>query len=202
MLRSVFLVLSFMIAAAAPASAHSGRMPAGPDSGIAIPNITHGQMQVLYGFSAEVLDLAARQPGADETFRRILTHAHIQKTYCAMGLMPGAVSDEASPFNACSHAYLAATQDLLLRMAAMPSRSAAVDNLARRIDGAMMENGTALQLCQYSSDTFNTANILKPDWLAALVHVPSLAGLAGLAFAMAAMVWMAGRALRTPLNPT
>ncbi|MDZ7927698.1 MAG: hypothetical protein U5L46_11705 [Agrobacterium sp.] len=185
-----------MIAAAAPAFAHSGRMSTAPDSGIAIPNITHGQMQVLYWFSAEVLDLAARQPGADETFRRILTHAHIQKTYCAMGLMPGAVSDEASPFNACTHAYLATTQDLLLRMIAMPSRSAAVGNLVRRIDMEMIENGTALQLCQYSSDNFNTANILKPDWLAALTHLPSFASMTALGMLLAALTFAISRLVR------
>jgi hypothetical protein len=187
------------LSVATTALAHSGKLPAGPDSGIPIANITHGQMQVLAGYSGAVLDLAARQYGPDESFRRVLNYAHVQKTWCAWGLMPGAVSDETSPFNECSHAYLAATQDLLVRMSVLPTRTRAVDDLVRRVEIEMMENGAALQLCQFSDEAFNTAMTLAPDWRGVLSHPLSLLCLAGLGLALAGLARAASRLLCRPL---
>jgi hypothetical protein len=195
LLRVLLLAASLACATGKDGLAHSGNLPDGPDSGIPIANITHGQMQVLARHSGAVLDLAARQYGLDESFRRVLNYAHVQKSWCAWGLMPGSVSDETSPFNQCSHAYLAATQDLLLRMSVLPSRTRAVDELVRRIEIEMMENGAALQLCQYSDEFFNNAMTLTPDWGAALHHPTSLVSLSGLALAIAGLWGAAARVL-------
>jgi hypothetical protein len=201
-LRSLVLAFALALAPATLAQAHSGAPPAGADSGIAIASITHGQMQGLAGFSGEVLALAARQPVQDAAFQRVLNHARLQRAWCAWGLMPGAVSDEASPFNACSHAYLAATRDLILRMAAQPDRTAAVDDLVRRVEAAMLGNAAALELCGFSDTAFNTAALLVPDWAAVTGHPASLLALAALALALAALAGLAARLVRgRPVSP-
>jgi hypothetical protein len=198
--RVIPLAAAVAFLSAAAALAHSGAPPAGRDTGIPIANVTHGQMQVLSDYDGAVLDLAARLYGADAAFRRVLNYAHVQKTWCAWGLMPGSVSDETSPFNACSHAYLAAVQDLLLRMSALPMRMRAVDELVRRVEMEMMENGAALQLCQYSDADFNTAATLTPDWGAVLRHPTSLASLAGMVLGLGGLSGAAARVLRRPAS--
>jgi hypothetical protein len=178
-LRGISIALVTFLAIASDAVGHTGNIPVGPDRGIRIAAITHGQMPVLARYAGSILDLAERQIGTDENFRRVLNYAHVQKAYCAHGLMPGSINDETSPFNQCSHAYLAATLDVLQRMSALTTRSPSVDDLVRRIDVEMLEDGAALALCQYSSQFFNTALILAPDWSAVLVHPPSLVAIAG-----------------------
>jgi hypothetical protein len=203
-LRIVVLAVALALPTATTALAHAGQPPAGPDGGIPIGGITHGQMQGLARFSAEVVALAARQHVRDEAFQRVLNHARLQKAWCAWGLMPRAVSDESSPFNVCSHAYLAATRDVLMRMSALPARSPAVDDLVRRVEQAMIGNGAGLELCQFSALGFSTGALLAPDWAAALRHPASFFSLAGLALALAALGGAAARLLRgrgPPVGP-
>ncbi len=139
-------------------------------------------MAVISHYGGDILALAGRHTRPDDDFRRILNYARIQKTYCAWGLVPGSVTDEASPFNECSHAYLAAVSDILRRMMGEPHRAAEIDLLAVRINRSMLINGAALQLCRFSGETFNTASTLKPDWAGVPFHPESLAtfGLLGL----------------------
>lgn len=158
------------------ALAHGGRT-AGPDSGVEIPNLTHGQMAVIADFSAEIFSLAGRIPRPSQDFQRILNYGNIQKTYCAWGLMPGSATDEDSPFNECSHGYLAAAKDLLIRMGAAAPHDREIVALTNRVDLAMIQNDNALSICQYSEDNFNTAALLKPDWLAVIRHRPSVLSL-------------------------
>jgi hypothetical protein len=191
-------LLTMLMMSGGAAGAHSGNTLAGPDSGVKIPGVTHGQMAVIDRFSGQIADLAKRQFAPDQDFSRILNYARIQQTYCAWGLMPAAVSDETSPFNECSHAYLAAIQDILLRMGTMPRSDPRVASLIYAVDRAMLEDGTGLLLCAYSDATFNTALILKPDWRAVPSHWPSLAALLAVALAGAALMAVALRYLRTP----
>lgn len=195
-LPPVLRLLALFLSLASLAEAHSGGAPGGPQSGVAIANLTHGQMAVIARHDGAILALAASAAAPDQDFRRVLNYARIQKTYCAFGLMPRAVSDEASPFNHCSHAYLAAARDLLLRLKEMPGRAAAVDTLIRRIETEMIRNNSGLELCQYSAEGFNTAQTLTPDWGAALRHPPSLATLAALLLSLAALGLAARRFLR------
>lgn len=199
-LHSISVALAIALSIASDAAAHSGGIPKGPDRGIRIAAITHGQMQVLARYSGTILDLAGRQRGTDESFRRVLNYAHVQKTYCAHGLMPGSISDETSPFNQCSHAYLAATRDVLRRMGALPSRSPSVDDLLHRIDVEMLENGAALALCQYSGEFFNTALTLEPDWSTVLFHPPSLVAIASPALLGLALALVRLRRRSQPAN--
>ncbi len=192
--RFLAFVVIFVLAVT-EGQAHSGRGPAGPDSGVKIPGVTHGQMAVIDSYAGQIVDLAVRQFAPDEEFRRILNYVRIQKTYCAWGLMPGAVTDETSPFNECSHAYLAAVQNLLVRMSTMPQHNNSVQDLSRTVDMAMMSGGTGLILCAYSSETFNTAQLLRPNWGAVLLHAPSLAALLAALLAAGALLYGTARAL-------
>lgn len=151
----------------------------GPVEGISISAITHGQMPVIADHLDEILTLAARQPQPGQDFTRVLNYARLQRTWCLWGLMPGTLDDEASPFNACAHAYLAAGRDLLLRMEAGGDPRAA--DLSRRIDRELMLSSTALELCAFSEAPYDTARIVRPLWSAAPGHLPTMAAFAGLA---------------------
>jgi hypothetical protein len=187
---ALFLLGSALAAAPAfPAAAH--RRSADADiSGIPIPGLTHGQMAVIAGYRGAILNLAGQQTPTDDTFRRLLNFGNIQYTYCLWGLAPGGVSDEASPFNECSHAYLSAAQALLVHMRGMaannPARLEAVEALVSRIDAEMVRKGSSFVLCQFSGETFNTATIIRPDWGALPSHPPSLLAFAGLALILTA----------------
>lgn len=158
--------------------AHGSGQPFLPEDGIRIPSLTHGQMAVIDRHRAEILSRAARHYPPDETLRRLTNYAAIQRAWCLWGLMPGTVSDEASPFNICAHAYLAATRDALLRLDLLRPDDRAVSALVYRVDHDMIAEGSALALCQYSADGFSTALLIRPDWQNLPGHLPSLAALA------------------------
>lgn len=186
---AAFSCLAAATLGALPALAHSSA-PVADDSGIAIPALTHGQMAVIADYRSQILDLAARQAHTDQTFRRLMNYGAIQYTYCLWGLVPGSLGDETSPFNECSHAYLSAAQALLLHMRAMPGNAptfhAEVEQLASRIDADMVRSGAALVLCQFSTEAFNTASLIRPTWSAIPSHPPSLIAFAVLAMGLAA----------------
>ncbi len=147
----------------------------GPASGIPIPSLTHGQMAVVALYRGEIEHLADRQMPTDATFRRLLNYARIQQTYCLWGLAPGSLSDETSPFNECSHAYLAAFRAVLQHMREMPGGKGAVDELISRMDADMVRRQASFVLCGFSGEPFNTANVLMPDFRGVLSHPPTLA---------------------------
>jgi hypothetical protein len=177
-----------LLASPLPAWAHS-RAPSAPGDGIAIPNLTHGQMAVIAGYRAAILDLAARQSRTDPVLRRLRNFADIQHTYCLWGMVPGSLGDERSPFNECTHAYLAATQALLLHMRAIGGDPAGPANaLAARIETDMLRNSASLVLCRHSGEAFNTADIISPRWSEIPSHTGSLASLALLAFVVSCTI--------------
>lgn len=175
-MRRTLLLVALLSGAATSAGAHSAGSPA---PGLEIPALTHGQMQVIAGHRAAILTLADRQGQTDPRFRRLMNHARLQHTYCLWSLMPGSVSDEASPFNACTHAALAASLALLDHMETMPAAADAANTLHHAIDGAMMAAGTASELCAHSATTFSTGAVVTPDWRALPGHSPSLAVVLG-----------------------
>src|SRR6185369_6380336 len=131
-------IMKFLLGAAvatallgAPAWAH--RTSIGSTSGISIPSLTHGQMAVIAQYRREILALADGQIArSDDTFFRLRNYVDLQYLYCAWGLVPGSVTDEASPFNECSHAYLSGVRALLLYMRTMPGDQSAVHALVDR----------------------------------------------------------------------
>ncbi len=165
-----------------PASAHreatGGQAPA---ESISIPNLSHGQMAVIADNRAAILDLAARQIPTDPTMRRLEAFINLQFFDCMWGMIPGSVEDESSPFNECSHAYLAATRALLLHLQTMPGDRAPVRALIAKIEREMLDNSASLIMCRYSDEPFNTAERITPRWRDIPFHLPSLMTFAGLA---------------------
>jgi len=137
-------------------------------------------MAVIAQYRSEILALADRQIAqSDETFFRLRNYVDLQYLYCAWGLVPGSVADEASPFNECSHAYLSGARSLLLHMQGMPGDQTATHALVDRIERDMLANNASLVLCQYSSEAFNTADHISPNWRDVPFHGPSVMTLAG-----------------------
>jgi hypothetical protein len=163
------------LAAAVPARAHHQRTSlAVPADGISIPTISHGQMVVLADNRAAILEMAERQMPTDRVMRRLQGFINIQFSVCLWGLMPGGLTDEDSPFNECTHAHLAATKALLLYLQGMPGDRAPVRALVEKVELEMLINQGSLVLCRYSDQSFNTSEVICPDWNLLPYHVPSL----------------------------
>jgi hypothetical protein len=185
------LALAFILAFAAiatSASAH-GRSTGGPTSGISIPSLSHGEMAVISAYRGAIIDLAEAATDTDEPFRRVLNYAQIEYSYCLWGAVPQSISDENSPFNECSHAYLAATKEVLLQMRAMPGEAAAAGEIVSRIDAELVQRQLSLILCRFSDEAFNTADIITPDWSTVPVHPASMASFSALALLLFGGVW-------------
>lgn len=176
-LRALVLMLAIVVPALS-AAAH-GRFVPGDTSGVPIPNLTHGEMAVLIPHRADIMKLARSVRTQDADFRTLERYAGIQYSNCLWGLVPGSIADEESPFNACSHAYLAAVKELLVRMHIGRLGSSEVGALVSRIDAEMTLSGAALIGCRYSGDSFNTAEVIRPQWNSVPTHLPSLFSLAG-----------------------
>jgi len=172
---AVGLALALLLSAQpGPASAHHrSTHQALVAGGISIPSLTHGQMAVIAANKAAIVDLAERQVHADDVLKRLVNFVNIQFSFCLWGLVPGSIADDASPFNECSHAYLAATRSLLVRMQ-VTADSPAVDALTAKIDREMLENKTSLALCRFSDEPFNTAQVIFPEASNILFHLPTL----------------------------
>jgi hypothetical protein len=184
-----FLATTLLVILATSAQAHNGSS-APPPPGIQIPSLTHGQMAVIARYRGDILDLAQRQTATDPTFRRLYNHGNLQFTYCLWGLMPGSLSDEESPFNECSHAYLATAKALLTYMATMPSAEREAKALISDIDAEMVRSGASWILCQYSGEAFSTGAVVEPRWRDMFFHLPSLAVLLATVAALIGASWV------------
>jgi len=194
--RSIFFLTTIaLLQLCSVAEAHR-RSSSGPHSGIAIAQISHGEMIMIAEYRDRIIDLAARATDTTEPFRRVLNYAQIQHAYCLWGKMPGGVTDEASPFNECSHAYLAATKAVLLSMRSMGGEAAEAEAIVSAIDAAMVLRGLALITCEFSGEAFNTANIVRPVWKDVPLHLASMATFTGLAVAFSAAAYCGRRLLR------
>ena len=96
--RSRLIAAVSMLAACTPVWAHHQPPHEGTIIGVAIPAITHGEMQVFAKYRTRILDLAARQPRTDPTLRRLVGFVSLQNFACFWGLVPGSLWDETSPF--------------------------------------------------------------------------------------------------------
>ncbi|TIV62694.1 MAG: hypothetical protein E5V86_21205 [Mesorhizobium sp.] len=109
--------------------------------------------------------------------------------------MPGSLGDEESPFNECSHAYLAAAKALLTYMATMPAAERQAKALISDIDEDMVRSGASWILCQFSGEAFSTGAVIEPGWRDMVFHLPSLAVLL---VTMAALMTAAWSIFRLP----
>jgi hypothetical protein len=166
---------------ASPAAAHHRVDPADISvGGVDILNLTHGEIEVVAGHAAAILDLARAQVRTDPRFRRLANFASLQRTYCLWGLVPGSLTDEHSPFNPCTHAYLAALNLLLRHMQDMPDRPAAARALRKTIEDEMKRGEAAFEVCRHGGEAINTAKVITPRWRDIAAHPPSLVAFAGL----------------------
>lgn len=189
---SLLMIALLGVISASPGWAHhQGTTHAMVEEGIPIPDISHGQMAVIAANRPAILELAALQTPTDRVMRRLETFINLQFSACVWGLVPGSLRDEDSPFNECTHAYLAATQALLLHLREMPGDRAPVRALAAAIELEMLQNQASLVLCRYSGESFNTAEIVQPNWRDMAFHPGSLAGFLGLALAAVGCGWTA-----------
>ncbi|RAX41532.1 hypothetical protein DQ393_10885 [Rhizobium tropici] len=196
MLAIVCLIISTWPLAAA---AHGGS--SGSQAGIPIPSLSHGEMAVIAPYYGRIISLAESASDTDETFRRLLNFAQIQRVYCLWGMMPGSTSDEESPFNECSHAYLAAGKAVLLQMRTMKDEKAAVGDIVSDIDTALVRNNLSLTLCKFSGESFNTADLIRPKPADVILHAKSLATIVAAGLVVIAALWLTARAVRPPPYP-
>lgn len=136
-------------------------------------------MAIIDRHRAEVFALAHAARSADPAFLTLLRYGQLQYEDCLWGLVPLAISDEASPFNECSHAYLAATKEVLLKMQTMPGVDKAAGEIVSRISYEAALEGAAFIGCIYSGEGFNTADLVRPQWHDVPFHWPTLLALGG-----------------------
>jgi hypothetical protein len=187
------LIAALAVLAVSPSEAHRiARTGGPPPDGIAIPSLTHGQMAVIADNLSAIRALASARIGSDMTTWRLKDYLSLQSFACFWGLVPGSITDEASPFNECSHAYLAAARALLLHLRETPHADPeAVDALIGKIEAEMLVNGASLTLCRFSDEPFNTNEIVFPRWSEAPTHPPTLAFVAVVFVAIAGTAWSA-----------
>lgn len=160
------IALTLLSFASSPSNVAAHTMSAkeqgkGTPNGIKIASIAHSDMQVLAEYRPEIIALAERQIQTDDRFRRLLNFSKIQYTYCLWGIVPGALSDEESDFNACSHAYLASAWALLQHMEGMPLARREAAALRRSVDTALAAL-PSVSLCVSSADVFHTDQVIVP----------------------------------------
>lgn len=155
--------------------------------GISIPSLSHGQMQVIAANLSAIRDLAERQDPTDLTMRRLQDFVNLQAFACLWGMVPGSLTDEASPFNECAHSYLAGAQALLLHLQQMSGGDRrGVNALVNKIELEMLSNNASLILCRYSDEPFNTDEVISPHWSKIPLHLPSLMTFAAIVSLIAA----------------
>ena len=170
----VFAVVAALASVTPAAAHHRGVAHDGAAIGVAIASISHGEMQIIAKYRTRILDLAAGQPVTDPTLRRLAGFVSLQYFACFRGLVPGSLSDELSPFNECSHAYLAGTRALLAHMVEMPGDQSAAKALRERIDAELASDPAFGALCSNSQQVFDSAIIVPPEWTMIPAHPPTV----------------------------
>lgn len=178
-MRLAALILLFLASTVVNALAHRTDDRPRDLSGIAITSITHGEMAIIDRHVSDIFALSSNVRNADQTFLTLNRYAQLQYADCLWGLVPTSISDEESPFNECSHAYLAAAKEVLLKMRGMPDVAREANKIASRISYEAALEGAAFVGCIYSGEGFNTADRVRPQWHDVPFHPPTLLALAG-----------------------
>ncbi|MBX9458714.1 MAG: hypothetical protein KL863_23200 [Rhizobium sp.] len=194
-MRLVALILSLLAMGSLDALAHRTDRPRDL-SGIAITSITHGEMAIIDRYVGDILALASQVRNAEQDFLVLSRYAQLQYGDCLWGLVPTSISDEESPFNECSHAYLAAAKEVLLKMKQMPGVEVAATEIASRVSYEAALEGAAFVGCIYSGEGFNTADRVRPHWHDVPFHPPTLLSLAGAFGFLPLLAFVGSRVLR------
>lgn len=168
---------------AGDAMAHGDRAPQ-DTSGLSIPFVTHGEMAILASYRTRILALGSLGSYDDRDLHKLMVFAKAQHARCLWTLVPGTLSDEASPFNECGHADLAGTKAVLLRAQEVPRLAARASVLISEIEQKMIMSGATLIGCAYSDSSFNTAEIVGPHWRSVPEHWPSFVSLSSITVAL------------------
>ncbi|MDR6821113.1 hypothetical protein J2X76_006314 [Neorhizobium sp. 2083] len=165
-------------------------------------------MAVIEEHRSEIDALASWVAVKNPEIRKLLEFSREQYARCLWGIVPRSIEDEASPLNECSHAYLAADREMLVRMRNLPIWQDKAIALFDDVEADMINRSSSLVLCAFSATTFNTASPVNPDWHDFATHVPSLLTAIGAALAIcgtvALLLWpkvlvsMASRRFRSP----
>lgn len=194
-MRLAVLIMLFLASATADALAH--RTDRARDlSGIPITAISHGEMAIIDRHVGEIFALADSVRDADQSYLTLSRYAQLQYADCLWGLVPTSISDEESPFNECSHAYLAAAKELLFKMRDMPVVQAEANEITARISYQAALEGAAFIGCIYSGEGFNTADRVRPHWHDVPFHPPTLFALAGALGFLPLVAFVGSRLLR------
>lgn len=176
-------ILAVLCLFAGDAFAHRDRAPQ-DTSGLSIPFVTHGEMAILASYRTRILALGSLGSYDDRDLHKLMVFAKAQHARCLWNLVPGTLSDEASPFNECAHADLAGTKAVLLRARDVPRLNARANVLISEIEHAMILSGATLIGCAYSNSSFNTAEIVGPHWRSVPEHWPSFVSLSSITVAL------------------
>lgn len=195
-LARLALLLIGLASWASTAEAHGGSGSSLNPGGIEIPSSSHGELVVLEGYYGRIMALADSAASTNPQFRKLVNFAHIQRYYCLWGMAPGAASDENSPFNQCTHAYLSAAKQVLISMRDMPGLAPRANELLSDLDADMVRRGEMLIGCQYSADVFSTTNVAGPNWELLWQHPKTLAAAAAPLAALA----ITGLTLAAPMR--
>jgi hypothetical protein len=193
--RSCLIAVASMLAASTPVWAHHQPPHEGANIGVAIPAITHGEMLVVAKYRARILDLAARQPRTDPTLRRLAGFVSLQHFACFWGLVPGSLSDETSPFNECLHADLAGARALLAHMVEMSGDQSSARALKAQIETELASDPAFSVRCSNSSEAFDSAIVIGPDWQLGPAHLPTILTFFALLVLGAAGFWGVSRSV-------
>ena len=177
-MRFAALTLLFLAVVTADALAHRTDGPRN-ETGIPITAITHGEMAIIDRHVSDIFALSGSVRNADQNFLTLSRYAQLQYADCLWGLVPTSISDEESPFNECSHAYLAAAKEVLLKMRDMPAVAREANEITSRISYEAALEGAVFVGCIYSGEGFNTADRVRPQWHDVPFHPPTLLTLAG-----------------------
>lgn len=150
-------------------------------------------MAIIGRYRAEIFALAERATTTEHDFLTILRYARLQYADCLWGFVPTSISDEASPFNECSHAYLAATKEVLFRMRDMPDVAAEAGEIVSRISYDAAREGAVFIGCAYSGEGFNTADLVRPQWHDVPFHLPTMVSLLGAFSLLPSLAFAANR---------
>ena len=176
-MKLAVLILLILVSAPANALAHRTDRPRNL-TGIPITSISHGEMAIIDRHVGDIFAVAGNVRNADRDFLTLLRYGRLQYADCLWGLVPTSISDEQSPFNECSHAYLAAAKEVPLKMRDMPAVQSEANAIVSRISYEAALEGAAFVGCIYSGEGFNTADRVRPHWHDVPFHPPTLLALA------------------------
>ncbi|WP_137155320.1 hypothetical protein [Rhizobium sp. FKL33] len=175
-MRSWLQMLAALLAIALGSSsgfalAHDIAIPKDKAKGFEIAAIDHGAMIAIAPFRDRILDLARQIPDRNEHLKALLLYNEIQSANCLWELLPGSLTDEASPMNACAHADMASLKAILDELATIDGARKAALGLVGELDQHMVLLGSSYTRCEFSDTVFYTEYQINPNWRDVILYL-------------------------------